>query len=1307
MDINKLSFHISGSTDEALKSIVELSKSLNELSNSFKDLSKNVRTGATSLRSNISASTSGLGRFTNAFKKFNKTTTNSIGNIGRLARKIGQITILFYTLRNGYRAVTRSIEEAISYTKDLNLFLTALGDKSQEASFFLDKLSDSLLIDKAKATRTMGLFYQVSNALGVTSEKSHILSENLTKLSYDIGSFYNVDIEEAITKLQSGLVGLSKPLRALGVNVSENYLRDMVKRMGIKKSLRDMSETEKVQLRYNAILEQTINAQGQFVKRMDEAGNIVEIVKNQFAVLSRNLGEVFLPIIRKIGPEIIGITVALAQLAKAWASQFGPPTINKGGGIVSQVGDLSDIVEDIQDSSSKFASNMNNALRTTRAMKSTLTGIDELNVLNEESESGFLGAIFDFKKADKPEIAVDIIMPDYDNLMDQAMNKYDDVIEKWKTKFIELNATIEKIFEPFNKALSDLGKQFMDLGLFSDDEDQSKLVTFLEIVSFLLTTIVRTISKLITGAQWLWNNALKPMLEFVAPDWVKVFEEGTLAEKLEKLVEPLSTIATALGTIGAGVAVLNFFNTLAKFALSPLGAWGIVATGIVLGYTGFPFSKEFVPYNFSSKSVDTKEAKTRDSLGKEEIIDLNKLSHKELVNLFENRRVEVKDEEGEWQKASYIVSENSELLEEIGNQLGIGVASMFASGLLTIATGGTLGGLTIGGAVYGGMQTASGLINLADYITSGGEKGIISSGDIEISDANSVEVQVSGRGPILLGGDVDAVSSAGISLEGDASVDSYFATIDATELDAIIQKANIVVLNDGTKEDKGTSENTQKWLDKHSKGGFSGFFASGGKPAKGSLFIAGEAGPELVGNFNGQTEVINEQQMKGLGIPMFAGGTLGPVSSHLVAPLIDISSVDKINANLERLSVEIDKNTSVLKVKDSIGVGVDIPQQDFVKGVVTVADAIGKPLLNGALTLFNIVDEYTFGWLEKGKEMWDTLASVGKKYWDKFAETGLGKSMIGLTKMLAKGVNQSYLTASKGSGRDILSERPEGGGVTDQQKDVAKDILMGMMGGWGIIIDLMDDINDGVVGSFLDNIPQLVKAGVEMLLGLVQGVAKALPILLKKIPDIILDVVDIITSPDTMMQFIQAVVSIITTLVEELPNIVSALFQAVPKIISNVIDMILSDPMQFIKMGWNLGVSILEGLANVVVEGLNFIISIAEAPVRWLGIKFPRVPRADLSFLKMADGGFVPQGQMFIAREAGPELVGTMGSSTAVMNNEQIVESVARGVYEAVSQAFAEQSRKETVVNLDGRRVSTRMDRVQNKKGLAFGTGGY
>lgn len=94
-----------------------------------------------------------------------------------------------------------------------------------------------------------------------------------------------------------------------------------------------------------------------------------------------------------------------------------------------------------------------------------------------------------------------------------------------------------------------------------------------------------------------------------------------------------------------------------------------------------------------------------------------------------------------------------------------------------------------------------------------------------------------------------------------------------------------------------------------------------------------------------------------------------------------------------------------------------------------------------------------------------------------------------------------------------------------------------------------------------------------------------------------------------------------------------------------------------------------------------------------------------------ASGGFPPTGQMFLAREAGPELVGTIGSRTAVVNNDQIVESVSAGVFRAVREAMAGGSSGsgkplEVKLYLDGKQITTAVERVQKERGLSIMNGG-
>ena len=92
------------------------------------------------------------------------------------------------------------------------------------------------------------------------------------------------------------------------------------------------------------------------------------------------------------------------------------------------------------------------------------------------------------------------------------------------------------------------------------------------------------------------------------------------------------------------------------------------------------------------------------------------------------------------------------------------------------------------------------------------------------------------------------------------------------------------------------------------------------------------------------------------------------------------------------------------------------------------------------------------------------------------------------------------------------------------------------------------------------------------------------------------------------------------------------------------------------------------------------------------------------------DGGFVPTGQMFVAREAGPELVGSIGGRTAVANNDQIVDAVSIGVYQAVSAAMGGNGGGEPArinVYLDGEKIYENQQKIARNRGYDLGMGAF
>lgn len=165
-------------------------------------------------------------------------------------------------------------------------------------------------------------------------------------------------------------------------------------------------------------------------------------------------------------------------------------------------------------------------------------------------------------------------------------------------------------------------------------------------------------------------------------------------------------------------------------------------------------------------------------------------------------------------------------------------------------------------------------------------------------------------------------------------------------------------------------------------------------------------------------------------------------------------------------------------------------------------------------------------------------------------------------------------------------------------------------------------------------------------------------------------------------------------------------------VVSFIQDKIITPIADFFDGLWNGIKNGIKSMANGAIDVLNGLIKGVLAPINLLidGLnKIPGVNIRRLEFqitpISFASGGFPSMGQMFIAREAGPELVGTIGGRNAVMNNNQIVESVSSGVYRAVKSAM--KSGGESVIQvfigneqLDEYIVSSRQRRMLQTNGV-------
>ena len=275
------------------------------------------------------------------------------------------------------------VEQSNDYIENLNLFRVAMGDAADEALEYADAVKEAIGIDPSEWIRNQGMFKQITSGFGVAAESANLMSKNLTQLGYDISSFYNIPIEEAMTKLQSGISGEIEPLRRLGYAIDVATLQQVAYRNGIQMSVNAMDQAQKSQLRYVAIMEQSKNAMGDMARTAQTPANAIRILRQEFTQLARAIGDLLLPMLQTIIPVMIVVVEIVTDAIRALASLAGftLPEIDYSG---SGMGDISAGIEGTEDA-------LGGATDAAKEFKRQLIGIDELNIIAPNKTAGGAG----------------------------------------------------------------------------------------------------------------------------------------------------------------------------------------------------------------------------------------------------------------------------------------------------------------------------------------------------------------------------------------------------------------------------------------------------------------------------------------------------------------------------------------------------------------------------------------------------------------------------------------------------------------------------------------------------------------------------------------------------------------------------------------------------------------------------------------------------------------------------------------------------------------------------------------------------
>lgn len=368
-------------------------------------------------------------KVSNGFSAFPSKIQRVIASSNQYNKKMGQAatatnqlngavkSLNFAGLYLGMRRVASLLGTAITksneYQENMNLFTVAMGQYAEEAVAYGAKVSEVMGIDLSDWIRNQGVFNILLTGFGNTADRAALMSKNLTQLGYDLSSLYNISVADSMQKLQSGMAGELEPLRRLGYDLSQTRLQMEAYNLGIQKKIANMTQAEKAELRYHAIMTQVTEAQGDLSRTLEAPANQLRVLQAQFNMCAREIGNIFIPALNAILPYAIAVVQVIREIVSAiaaWAG-FKMTEVDYSG-----VGSLASGAE-------AATGALGDAANAAKKLKKETLGFDELNILSPKTNTGAGagasgGAGFDFK------------LPEYDFLGDAANQKVEEIKKK-------------------------------------------------------------------------------------------------------------------------------------------------------------------------------------------------------------------------------------------------------------------------------------------------------------------------------------------------------------------------------------------------------------------------------------------------------------------------------------------------------------------------------------------------------------------------------------------------------------------------------------------------------------------------------------------------------------------------------------------------------------------------------------------------------------------------------------------------------------------------------------------------------------
>lgn len=501
------------------------------------------------------------------------------------------------------------IEVGSNVTEVQNVVDTAFKDLSGQADQWASNAMTNFGLSELSAKKYMGVFDQMSNAMGITGQAALDMAEDVTGLTGDVASFYNLSTDEAYTKLKSIWTGETETLKDLGVVMTQTNLDQYALNNGFGKTTAKMTEQEKVMLSYQYVTSALSNATGDFVKTQDSWANQTRILTLRFQQLKASLGKGFIALFTPILRGFNNLLAGLQKVADGFASFVQMLT---GADVSTSMGSISSDIAGIGDDASSAADNVGDigsaAKKTAKDIEKSLAGFDQINKLTEPTDdssdsSGSTGgtssgigsvdlvpdvsgstsnatsAISDFVNKAKKELdklrkwSVSTFSPSMSRIWDGLTKNTDTAKKNLASAFNDIRALGPPLLNYFNGPFTNYLVTWVDTNgsilnglfdsfntVFSDVWNKAAYPILANFVSVGLPMLTDFASQTLSlngtifdtfKASWnsLWSEGVSPAIESISNVWIGLV--NTMAGAWNEWGEPIFTgIKAAVKTTG-------------------------------------------------------------------------------------------------------------------------------------------------------------------------------------------------------------------------------------------------------------------------------------------------------------------------------------------------------------------------------------------------------------------------------------------------------------------------------------------------------------------------------------------------------------------------------------------------------------------------------------------------------------------------------------------------------------------------------------------------------------------------------------